>query len=97
LKTNLSPAGHGGTSGRYDRLKDDAFDYAFLLTQMGIENQDSRTASHSLFAPTGVESLGFVSHHQLAKLADSRQLRQEPKVPHSKQLPAQQHTPTCGV
>jgi oligopeptidase B len=38
LKTNLSPAGHGGTSGRYDRLKDDAFDYAFILTQMGIEN-----------------------------------------------------------
>jgi len=38
LKTNLSPAGHGGTSGRYDRLKEDAFDYAFLLTQMGIEN-----------------------------------------------------------
>jgi oligopeptidase B len=38
LKTNLSPAGHGGTSGRYDRLKDHAFDYAFLLTQMGIEN-----------------------------------------------------------
>jgi oligopeptidase B len=38
LKTNLSPAGHGGTSGRYDRMKEDAFDYAFLLTQMGIEN-----------------------------------------------------------
>jgi hypothetical protein len=25
------------------------------------------------------------------------QLREEPKVPHSKQLPAQQHNPICGV
>lgn len=38
LKTNLNPAGHGGASGRYDRLKEAAFDYAFLLTQMGIAN-----------------------------------------------------------
>jgi oligopeptidase B len=38
LKTNLDPAGHGGASGRYDRLKEAAFDYAFILTQMGIQN-----------------------------------------------------------
>ena len=38
LKTNLSPAGHGGASGRYDRLKESAFDYAYFLTQMGITN-----------------------------------------------------------
>jgi oligopeptidase B len=38
LKTNLNPAGHGGASGRYDRLKEAAFDYAFMLTQMGIAN-----------------------------------------------------------
>jgi oligopeptidase B len=38
LKTNLSPAGHGGLSGRYDRLHDAAFDYAYILTQMGIDN-----------------------------------------------------------
>jgi oligopeptidase B len=38
LKTNLSPAGHGGASGRYDRLHESAFDYAYILTQMGIEN-----------------------------------------------------------
>jgi len=36
LKTNLSPAGHGGASGRYDRLHESAFDYAYILTQMGI-------------------------------------------------------------
>ena len=38
LKTNLSPAGHGGASGRYDRLKESAFDYAYILMQMGIQN-----------------------------------------------------------
>ncbi len=38
LKTNLSPAGHGGASGRYDRLKEAAFDYAWILGEMGIEN-----------------------------------------------------------
>lgn len=35
LKTNMG-AGHGGASGRYDRLKEIAFDYAFALTQVGI-------------------------------------------------------------
>lgn len=36
LKTNMG-AGHGGSSGRYDALKEIAFDYAFILTQMGIK------------------------------------------------------------
>jgi oligopeptidase B len=36
LKTNMG-AGHGGASGRYDFLKEIAFDYAFTLKQMGIE------------------------------------------------------------
>jgi len=36
LKTNLSPAGHGGASGRYDRLHEAAFDYAYILREMGI-------------------------------------------------------------
>ena len=44
LKTNETPlllhinmdAGHGGASGRYDYLKEIAFDYAFLLTQLGV-------------------------------------------------------------
>jgi oligopeptidase B len=38
LKTNMNPAGHGGASGRYDRFREIAFDYAFFLTQMGIQN-----------------------------------------------------------
>jgi oligopeptidase B len=35
LKTNMG-AGHGGSSGRYDALKEQAFNMAFMLTQMGI-------------------------------------------------------------
>ena len=44
LKTDQNPlifkinmaGGHGGSSGRYDKLKELAYDYAFELTQMGI-------------------------------------------------------------
>lgn len=35
LKTNMA-AGHGGASGRYDRFHEIAFDYAFILTQLGV-------------------------------------------------------------
>jgi oligopeptidase B len=46
LKTGDSPlllhinmdAGHGGASGRYDYLKEIAFDDAFLLRELGVEN-----------------------------------------------------------
>ncbi|MFZ1864597.1 MAG: S9 family peptidase [Polyangiales bacterium] len=33
FKTNMD-AGHGGASGRYDYLRETAFDYAFILTQL---------------------------------------------------------------
>lgn len=37
LKTNMA-GGHGGSSGRYDRYKERAFAYAFVLTELGIAN-----------------------------------------------------------
>jgi oligopeptidase B len=45
LKTDKNPllfqinmdAGHSGSSGRYDSLREEAFDYAFLLSQLGLE------------------------------------------------------------
>jgi oligopeptidase B len=34
FKTKLEPSGHGGASGRYDRLRDLAFEYAYVLHQV---------------------------------------------------------------
>jgi oligopeptidase B len=36
FKIKMEPAGHGGASGRYDRLRDQAFEYAWMLNQVGI-------------------------------------------------------------
>ncbi|HEX6911777.1 MAG TPA: prolyl oligopeptidase family serine peptidase, partial [Longimicrobium sp.] len=36
LRTNMG-AGHGGSSGRYDALRETAFRYAFILHQLGID------------------------------------------------------------
>ena len=40
LKVNFG-AGHGGSSGRYDALKETAFDYAFMLWQMRVTEEIS--------------------------------------------------------
>ncbi|MDE3245851.1 MAG: S9 family peptidase [Acidobacteriota bacterium] len=37
LKCKMDPAGHGGASGRYDALKDKAFEMAWMLGQVGIK------------------------------------------------------------
>ncbi len=36
LKCKMDPAGHGGASGRYDALKDRAWEFAWMLGQVGI-------------------------------------------------------------
>jgi oligopeptidase B len=36
LKVNMA-AGHGGASGRYDHLHETAFEYAFMLWQVGLQ------------------------------------------------------------
>jgi oligopeptidase B len=36
LKMKMDPAGHGGASGRYDQIRDRAFECAWLLSQVGI-------------------------------------------------------------
>ncbi len=41
LHTNMD-AGHGGASGRYDYLKEIAFDFAFLLWQLGVETPEAQ-------------------------------------------------------
>ncbi|HEX6099741.1 MAG TPA: S9 family peptidase [Thermoanaerobaculia bacterium] len=37
LRVNMG-AGHGGASGRYDKLREDAHDYAWLLRELGMES-----------------------------------------------------------
>jgi oligopeptidase B len=36
FKIKMDPAGHGGASGRYDRLHDVAYEQAFMLDQLGL-------------------------------------------------------------
>ena len=44
FKINMDPAGHGGRSGRYDRLHETAYDYAFLVSQLTGSPSDRLTA-----------------------------------------------------
>ena len=44
LKANMG-AGHGGSSGRYDALRETAFTYAFMLWQMGVPIAGTATSS----------------------------------------------------
>ena len=40
FKINMA-GGHGGSSGRYDKLQETAFDYAFLLTRLGMATDEN--------------------------------------------------------
>jgi len=44
LRCNMK-GGHGGFSGRYDRFKDTAFEYAFTLWQMGLASATTPTTA----------------------------------------------------
>jgi oligopeptidase B len=44
LRTNMA-GGHGGSSGRYDRLREVAFAYAFLLWQVGLADNPAPPAA----------------------------------------------------
>jgi oligopeptidase B len=43
LKANMG-AGHGGSSGRYDALRETSFTYAYMLWQMGLAGAPAGTA-----------------------------------------------------
>jgi oligopeptidase B len=36
LKTNME-SGHGGATGRFDQLKESAFELAFILSRLGLD------------------------------------------------------------
>lgn len=42
LKANMG-AGHGGSSGRYDALRETAFSYSYMLWQMGLTERAAGT------------------------------------------------------
>lgn len=59
LKTDPNPlllvvnmhAGHGGSSGRYDKLREVAHDYAFLMTTLGIEERPRPPFTEAVSSP----------------------------------------------
>ncbi len=44
LRTNMA-AGHGGASGRYDYLRETAFEYAYMLWQLGLVNSSTAASA----------------------------------------------------
>jgi oligopeptidase B len=56
LKTDANPlllvvnmrAGHSGSSGRYDKLREVAHDYAFLMAILGIEESPRPSLTESV-------------------------------------------------
>jgi hypothetical protein len=44
----MDPAGHGGASGRYDRLHDQAFEYAWMLSQVGSRSSATAITDHEI-------------------------------------------------
>jgi oligopeptidase B len=55
FKINMD-AGHGGASGRYDFLREIAFDYAFILTQLGLADRPPAGAAPRPFTSSETPS-----------------------------------------
>jgi oligopeptidase B len=51
FKVNMA-GGHGGSSGRYDKLQETAFDYAFLLTRLEVANGENHAPTSGQHRPT---------------------------------------------
>jgi oligopeptidase B len=52
LKTDLG-AGHGGPSGRYERMRETAFEYAFLLDRLGLSTPSPHVPPRTDAGPSG--------------------------------------------
>jgi hypothetical protein len=61
LKCNMG-AGHGGAGGRYDRLKEVSFEYAWLMTQVGITRWRHSKSRHSCSTARVVEENRWWPH-----------------------------------
>jgi oligopeptidase B len=71
LKTNMA-GGHGGSSGRYDRLRETAFRYAFMLDQVGLAGTGGRGPSNRSRRPSGLRSAGLKpGGYELAHVANA--------------------------
>ena len=60
LKVNMA-TGHGGASGRYDHLRETAFEYAFMLWQVGLAEGSQQLAVSSRRSAVGDRENGEVN------------------------------------
>ncbi len=72
LKTNMG-AGHGGASGRYDYLKDVAYNYAFILDTLGINDIQPAviTSPLPLVSPLSVNTSPLPSNNSVPSVSPS--------------------------
>jgi oligopeptidase B len=54
LKIKMEPSGHGGASGRYDRLKDAAFEYGWLVNEISASGNAISQAETNLLNSSAI-------------------------------------------